>query len=93
MVRQKFSLCLLVSLLLNIHCLWPIVTYAAPFKRGDVNGNSELDVTDIIRSLEFLFLGAEELDGGGPDAGGGTRDDGYTVNSHDGLRLRSWGWT
>src|SRR4029450_1049428 len=29
-----------------------------PFRRGDVDGNGELEITDAIRTLGWLFLGS-----------------------------------
>jgi hypothetical protein len=52
------SLSLFLCLLLLAGLLCPRELHAAPFIRGDVDGNGSLEITDPVRLLGFLFWGS-----------------------------------
>ncbi len=53
------------------------------FRRGDADDNGEVEVTDAVRVLEFLFAGGEAL----PCAEAADADDNGTVQLTDAVRI------
>jgi hypothetical protein len=41
--------------------VWRFKSVASSFRRGDVNSDTELDITDPLKLLTFLFLGGDPL--------------------------------
>lgn len=59
------------------------------FRRGDTNDDGTVDLSDAVRTFEYLFLGAEPPD---CEEAADTNDDG-TVDISDGVRTLAWLFT
>jgi len=79
----RFALAMTVALGLCARAPADLVGPDARFVRGDVDRNGELDITDAIVILQYLFLGGSGVDC--PDAA--DVDDGGSVDIADPVRL------
>ena len=81
--KAPAAVCVALAALLSCFAAGEAAAQELPFRRGDSTGDGELNLTDGVRTLNFLFLGAEP----GPCRAAMDTDDSGTLEITDGVRI------